>query len=169
MEDIGNIPDEELTVADIQAIAAAHRNIHDLDGLRTYYIVFVSGHYADSNGPNTQVLGVSFGDTVAMFKDIIRGTASITTPNTERYVEQSTLIHELSHSIGLVDNGVPMVAAHKDSAHGAHCNNSNCVMYWLNEGASDAQTFAINRVLTGNTILFDDACLADVDAQSGGL
>jgi hypothetical protein len=125
MQDVGTIPDEELTVADIQALAA-------------------------------------------MFKDVIKGTGSLANPNTERYVEQSTLVHELSHSIGLVDNGVPMVAPHKDAAHGAHCNNSNCVMYWLNEGAADARTFAINRVLTGSSILFDDACLADVDALTGG-
>jgi hypothetical protein len=132
-------------------------------------MVFVSGHYADGNGVNPNVLGVSFGDTIGMFKDVIRTTASITSPNAERYVEQSTLIHELAHSIGLVDNGVPMAIAHKDSAHGAHCNNDQCVMYWLNEGASDATTFAVNRLLTGNTIIFDAACLADVDAQSGGL
>lgn len=168
MENIGSVPDEELTVADIAAIASAHRQQHDSAGVKTYYMVFVSGHYADGSGVQTSVLGVSFGDTIAMFKDVIKGTASITSPNTERYVEQSTLIHELAHSIGLVDNGVPMVNPHKDAAHGAHCSNDQCVMYWLNEGASDATTFAVNRLTTGNTILFDAACLADVDAQSGG-
>ena len=169
MENIGNVPDEELTVADISVIANAHRQQHDAAGVKTYYIVFVSGHYADGNGVNPNVLGVSFGDTIAMFKDVIKGTASVTSPTAERYVEQSTLIHELAHTIGLVDNGVPMVAAHKDATHGAHCNNDQCVMYWLNEGAADATTFAVSRVLTGNTILFDAACLADVDAKSGGL
>jgi hypothetical protein len=169
MENIGTIPDEELTVADISAIANANRQQHDSAGVKTYYIVFVSGHYADGNGVNTGVLGVSFGDTIAMFKDVIKGTASVTQPNAERYVEQSTLIHELAHSIGLVDNGVPMVATHKDATHGAHCNNDQCVMYWLNEGAADARTFALNRLLTGNTIIFDAACLADVDAKTGGL
>ncbi|HUS32100.1 MAG TPA: hypothetical protein VMZ53_26555 [Kofleriaceae bacterium] len=169
MEDIGTIPDEELTVADLAAIAQAHRQQYDVDGARTYYIVFVSGHYADGNGVNAGVLGVSFGDTIAMFKDVIRTTASLTSPNSERYVEQSTLIHELAHSIGLVDNGVPMVAGHKDATHGAHCNNDQCVMYWLNEGAADATSFAVNRLITGSTILFDAACLSDVDAKSGGL
>jgi hypothetical protein len=169
MQNLGNIPDEELTLADLTAIANANRQQHDSAGVKTYYIVFVSGHYADGNGVNTAVLGVSFGDTIVMFKDVIKGTASVTSPNAERYVEQSTLIHELAHSIGLVDNGVAMVAAHKDAAHGAHCNNDQCVMYWLNEGASEATSFALSRLLTGNTILFDAACLADVDAQSGGL
>ena len=168
MQDVGVVPDEELTVADIQALAAQYRNQHDAPGVKTYYLIWVSGHFADDSGVRDTVLGVSFGDTVAMFKDVIKGTGSLSSPNTERYVEQSTLVHELSHSIGLVDNGVPMVAPHKDAAHGAHCNNSNCVMYWLNEGAADARTFAINRVLTGSSILFDDACLADVDALTGG-
>lgn len=170
MQDIGAVNDETLTAQDILNIASVHRNQHDAPGTKTYYIVFVSGYFADDSGPRTSVLGVSIGNTdvVAMFKDVIRTTFSVTPPNAERYVEQSTLIHELAHSIGLVDNGVPMVNAHKDNAHGAHCNNSNCVMYWLNEGASDARTFAINRLVTGNVILFDTACLADVDAQTGG-
>ena len=78
------------------------------------------------------------------------------------------MIHELAHSIGLVDNGVPMLADHKDEAHGAHCTNPDCVQYWLNEGAADARDFALRRLLTNNTILFDEACLADVDALTGG-
>ena len=110
----------------------------------------------------------SIGDTVAMFKDVIKSTGSALSPNTAKYVEQSTLVHELAHSIGLVDNGVSMVATHKDATHGAHCNNADCVMYWLNEGASDASDFALRRLLTGDTILFDAACLADVDALTGG-
>jgi hypothetical protein len=168
MEDIGAISDEELTVADLTAIASTHRAAEDTADTKTYYVVFVSGHFTDGNGPNNAVLGVSFGDTIAMFKDVIRSTADITNPNAVRYVEQSTMIHELAHSIGLVDNGVSMVAGHKDDAHGAHCTDPDCVMYWLNEGASEARAFALRRLLDGSTILFDAACLADVDALTGG-
>ncbi len=168
MENIGTVSDEELTVADIAALANAHRDQHDTAGTKTYWVVFVSGHFADASGVQNQVLGISIGDTVAMFKDVIAGTGSPLSPNTTRYVEQSTLIHELAHSIGLVDNGIPMVAPHKDAAHGAHCNNSDCVMYWLNEGASEAADFALRRLLGSDSILFDDACLADVDALTGG-
>jgi hypothetical protein len=168
MENVGAVSDEEITVADIAALAAQHRDQHDSPGTKTYWMIFVSGHFADASGVQAQVLGVSIGDTVAMFKDVIKSTGSALSPNTARYVEQSTLVHELSHSIGLVDNGVPMVATHKDAAHGAHCNNPDCVMYWLNEGASDASDFALRRLLGGDSILFDDACLADVDALTGG-
>jgi hypothetical protein len=168
MQNIGTVSDEEITVADIAALATAHRDQQDTTDTKTYWVVWLSGHFADASGVQNQVLGVSIGDTVAMFKDVIAATSSPLSPNTARYVEQSTLIHVLAHSIGLVDNGIPLVAPHKDAAHGAHCNNSDCVMYWLNEGASDATDFALRRLLGGGSILFDDACLADVDALTGG-
>jgi hypothetical protein len=168
MENIGTVADEEITVADMEALAAAHRHEADHEGTKTYYVVFVSGHYVDANGPNAGVLGVSVGSTIAMFKDVIATTESVLQPDVERYVEQSTLVHELAHSIGLVDNGVPMTAPHRDAAHGKHCNNTDCAMYWMNEGASEAADFALRRLITDNTILFDDACLADVDALTGG-
>lgn len=170
MENIGVVNDETLTVQDILNISTAHRSRHDSPGVKTYYVVFVSGYFADDSGPRQSVLGVSIGnsDVIAMFKDVIKSTFSVTAPNAERFVEQATLIHELAHAIGLVDNGIAMVGAHKDAPHGAHCNNPDCVMYWLNEGASDARTYAINRLAGGNALLFDSACLADVDALTGG-
>ena len=39
-------------------------------------------------------------------------------------------------------------------------------MYYLNEGAADAAMFARQVITTGNKILFDAACLADVDART---
>ena len=168
MTDVGPISDEEITVADIAALAAQHRSMHDSADTKTYWMLFASGYFTDGNGVNPGVLGVSVGDTILMFKDVIRSTGDLANPNTVRYVEQSTIIHELAHSIGLVDNGVTMLVDHKDEAHGAHCSNPDCVEYWLNEGSSDARAFALRRLLTNNTILFDAACLADVDALTGG-
>jgi hypothetical protein len=168
MQDVGAIADEELTVDDIFALADQHRNVHSSDGSRSYYVIFVSGHFADGNGVQAGVLGVSIGDTIAMFKDVINSTNVPLAPNVVRYVEQSTLIHELAHSIGLVDNGVHMLAAHKDAPHGAHCTNQDCVMFWQNEGSNDAARFAQQKLLTGSSILFDAQCLADVDALTGG-
>lgn len=168
MTDVGTIPDEQLTTTDILALAAAHRQQHDTADTKAYFVIFVSGNYADANGPNSQVLGVEIGTTgvLAIFKDVIRGTEGSGVPNIGRYVEQSTLTHELAHGIGLVDNGVPLTSAHKDAPHGAHCTNSKCIMYWANEGTSGAVTFATQNITGGNTILFDAACLADVDARN---
>lgn len=170
MQDIGAIDDEELTASDLLSIADAHRDQRDGGGVKAYYIVFVSGHFADASGPKPSVLGVSLGGTgvIALFKDVIRSTDIPAFPNVVRYVEQSTMVHEGAHAIGLVDNGIPPTSAHVDTPHGAHCTNDRCVMYWLNEGATEATQFALQHVLTNNSILFDAACLADVDALTGG-
>jgi hypothetical protein len=169
MENVGNIADEQLTVDDLLQLAAMHRSGQDSATRKTYYVIFVTGYFTDANGPNQGVLGVSLGDTgvLAMFKDVIDST-NVPATNVSRYVEQSTLVHELGHAIGLVNNGVAMATAHQDTAHGAHDSNDQCVMYWLNEGASDMAAFVQRQVLTGDTILFDAACLADVDALTGG-
>jgi hypothetical protein len=169
MEDVGVIPDEELTSSDLRALADMHRGQRDDAATKTYYVLFVSGNFADEDGVQPSVLGVSLGNTgvIAMFKDVIRSTSSPLLPNLARFVEQTTLVHELAHAIGLVDTGVPATTAHVDTPHGAHCTNDACVMYYLNEGASDAAMFARQVITTGDRILFDDACLADVDALTG--
>lgn len=168
MENIGAVADESLTVDDLLALAEQHRDLANEGDRFTYYLIFVSGHFADANGDQPNVLGVSLGTTgvVAMFKDVIRGSSSL--PNISRFVEQVTMIHELGHAIGLVDNGVPMAAAHKDTAHGAHCTNDRCAMYWQVEGAGAAAAYVQQYVLTSSTIVFGDECLADVDALTGG-
>lgn len=170
MQEVGTIADEELTVSDLLELAQLHRDRQDGGDTRTYYLLWVSGNFADQDGVKPGVLGVSIGTTgvIAMFKDVIDSTNVIGVPSIVRFVEQATIIHELGHAFGLVDNGVPMVSPHRDVSHGAHCNNDDCVMYYLNEGASDATAFVQRRVLTGDTILFDAACLADADAQTGG-
>jgi hypothetical protein len=170
MENIGTVVDEQLTVDDLLVLAAAHRSGADRPGVKTYYVVFVTGYFTDGNGPNAGVLGVSLGDTgvIAMFKDVIDSTG-VPATNVSRFVEQSTLVHELGHAFGLVANGIAVTSAHHDEAHGAHCTNQACVMYFAHEGASDMTAFVQRSVLTGDTILFDAACLADVDALSGGL
>jgi len=170
MKDVGEITDEEITVDDMLALAAAHRDQADTATVKTYYVLFVSGHFADASGVQSSVLGVALSepDVVVMFKDVIRSTASLANPNAEKFVEQSTLIHELGHAVGLVGLGVVATSAHEDSAHGAHCTNDSCVMYWLNEGASTATQFALQHAITNDSILFGPECLADVDALTGG-
>ena len=71
-------------------------------------------------------------------------------------------------SDSLVEFGVPATSVHHDDTHGAHCTNRDCVMYWLNEGASDMAMYTTRLVLARDSILFDAACLADVDTLTGG-
>jgi hypothetical protein len=151
-------PDQVLT------LAAQYRNGNNDQTTGRFFVVFLKGNAADSNGAvNPNVLGFSVSGTnvIAMFKDVIKSTG--TNPNglVPRYVEQSTMVHEMGHALGFVNNGLPVTSAHHDSAHGAHCTNPNCVMYYLNEGKNDAINFVQNYITSGNTVMLDNACLQD--------
>jgi hypothetical protein len=166
MSDIGAVADEEITIYDLRELAAQHRTLHDTGDTKTLYVVFVSGTFANDQGPQPRVLGVEVDDTIAVFKDVIRTTSAV--PNVLRFVEQTTLIHELGHAVGLVDNGVPMLSDHKDPASGTHCTNPDCVMYWLNTSGGDVTAFVQRRFDAGASVLFGPECLADVDARTAG-
>ncbi|HEY1079471.1 MAG TPA: hypothetical protein VGE46_05215, partial [Bdellovibrio sp.] len=78
-----------------------------------------------------------------------------------KYVEQSTLVHEMGHALGFVNNGVTLASAHQDTAHGAHTTNPNCVMYWQNEGASDLASFVQNFITNNTTVMWGAEVLQD--------
>jgi hypothetical protein len=129
-------------------------------GTKAFKILFLNGRAAEGAG----VIGFHIDGTtvMAIFKDVIKenGNAFV-----RRFVEQATLIHEMAHALGLVNNGVPMRSEHQDKAHGAHCKNQDCVMYWSNEGASDLQSFYQKILLSGgdpeSLVMFDAQCLED--------
>jgi len=123
----------------------------------TMPVIFVEGRYEGSNS----ILGVHItGHPYAfIFKDVIDTVGS---PGIQRqYVEQATVIHEVGHAIGLVNNGVPMVTNHEDVSHAKHSTNSNCVMYWAVESTSDIVNSLLSAILGNQTNLFGSESLAD--------
>ena len=150
----------------IQALATSHRAAAPNAATATLYVLFLDGYYADEKGENRGVLGVTLGNTgvIAMFKPVIEGAGSLLPTSSAAYVEQSTLVHEIGHAAGLVDNGLAMVKPHQDTEHGAHCTNTECIMYWSNEGVEGLSGFLGRNVGDGAKILYDADCLADIDA-----
>lgn len=148
------------TVSQILDLADAHRQSHDEGARRTFYILYLNGRFQDQEGVQPNVLGVSIGHTgvIAMFKPVVAGTGS-----SAKKVEQTTLIHELGHAVGLVDNGVSEVSEHRDDPHGAHCTNTKCIMYWLNESSENLVSYVVENVLSNDKILFDQSCIDDVN------
>lgn len=164
-DDIGPLADRGITDYDADALLSLAREHDDLDpvaGALDFHVLFVDGYYFEDGERQTSVLAVSLGDSgvVAMFAPVI-GDGALS-----RFVEQTTLVHEVGHAVGLVDNGVDMAAPHLDAEHGHHCDDPDCVMYWLNEGATDLVTYAKKYAASGDVVLFDEACLADAAAAA---
>lgn len=128
-----------------------------------FYLYFLKGVYNTGSGPNPNVLGLSLGGTpvIAIFKDVINGSSNNAV--VKKYVEQSTLVHEMGHALGFVNNGVPMAVNHQDTEHGAHTTNSDCVMYWMNEGAGDLTNFVQKYITSGSTLMWGPEVLKDAE------
>lgn len=165
MGDLGDQGSGPFSRSDVLALSGSSRDQTGTDSQATFHVIFLDGYFEDSDGETRDtVLGVSFGGTsvIAMFKPVIEGAASLDV--TRRFVEQTTLVHEFGHAVGLVNNGVALTAEHHDAENGAHCTDDACVMYYAIETPSDVAAFVQQYVTTGSTVLFGDDCLADAQA-----
>ncbi len=138
------------------------------DTTANFTVIFLNGFYDSGAGPINSTIGISIRGTniIAIFKDVILSTTSGSGSLVPKYVEQSTLVHEIGHSMGLVNNGVPLSSDYQDTQNGAHSKNQNCVMYYLNEGASDLKQFVGNLISSGNSVMWGTEILEDVRAYS---
>ncbi len=153
--------------SDILDLAEKYRNNPSIENNKaSIYIVFVDGFFIKDGETNTSVLGVSFGDTgvIAMFKKALEAN---TFPNERlrKFTEQSVLIHEAGHAIGLVNNGIPLTSNHHDNANGSHCTNTKCVMYYLNEGVIDLIEFLRSGDPSVENVIYGQECLNDAQAM----
>lgn len=153
------------TSNDILNLSANYRSQESTKTESRFYIYFLNGYFNDGTTDKTNVLGISLGGTpiIAMFKDVIQASGGTLV---QRFVEQSTLVHEMGHALGFVNNGVPMATNHQDTAHGKHTTNSNCVMYYLNEGASDLANFILTYQTSNSFVMWGSQTLADAQAFS---
>jgi predicted Zn-dependent protease len=159
-------------------IASAGKSTVDIDFIRemekgvrqsvtsgktlTAWIVFLDAEYSESTSAS-KVLGVSYGaSSMAIFETSLYGFTKPDMPS-RASLETMVLSHEFGHILGLVNNGTPMVTAHQDDAHGAHCSNEQCLMYWKAE-----QNVNFNDLLGNDNLpTFDANCLADLRAGGG--
>ena len=157
------------TVGDILALAETHRDTDQFTETSvSFYILYLDGFLIREDEILRNVLGISIGGTtvIAIFKPVI--TRSAANENLRSFIEQSLIIHEWAHSLGLVNNGVAMVEDHHDSENGAHCTNQQCVMYFQNEGIEDLRDFIVNSDAGLNTVIFGQECLNDTQARTEG-
>lgn len=99
--------------------------------------IFPAGTYEDSS-----VLGVAVdASTVSIFKDSIDDAENIFRRPSAEKIENSVLVHEIGHLLGLVNIVYTSPVDHEDSEHPHHSNNEDSVMYWAVESSSIANFF----------------------------
>jgi len=160
------IPDrnsETFSIDAILEIAELYRRGRSTATEGNFFLVFLNGYYEQDGQKQESVIGVNISGTtiLAMFKPVIASTSTGFGAFVPKFVELTTAVHEMGHALGLVNNGVSMHAAHQDEEHGKHCDEDECVMYYLNEGASDMQAFVVQLLTSGSDIFFDEKCLND--------
>ena len=110
IERLDDVQGSQFSTEAILTIASAHRGTKTGGDVLAYYVVWLDGFLEEEGAARKAVLGV--GDwvrtgVIAMFKPVIANAGLPLTPDLSRIVEQTTLVHEFGHAVGLVANGVP--------------------------------------------------------------
>ncbi|MBA2248843.1 MAG: hypothetical protein H0W12_01470 [Chitinophagaceae bacterium] len=147
-----------LSLNDIATIEKNNRTAYTNGSQEAIYILLADAAYSDPN-----VFGVAYRNTsVSLFgKTIFDNSGNIGQVNRTK-LETTVLNHEFGHLLGLVDIGSPMQTNHKDAAHGNHCSNTNCLMYYASE-----TTDLLGFLITGSIPSLDANCHADLHANGG--
>ena len=147
-----------LSIDQVKTIEEQNRTVFSTGDQLGVYFLYTNGNFTDNN-----VLGAAFRNTsMVIFGKTIHDNSGALGQTSRTKLEGTVLDHEFGHILGLVDIGSPMQANHKDAAHGNHCSNTNCLMYY----ASDTKDI-LGFLLTGNIPSFDANCIADMHANGG--
>jgi predicted Zn-dependent protease len=164
MTEIPNQNKQSYNNDDIRKLAAEYKKMQSDETRGVIFLVFLDGYYFFNGSVQNNVVGVSVGKfAVAVFKPVIESIPSGLFGNSRPNVEQATVVHEIGHALGLVNNGVDMEEDHQDVQHGKHCTNEDCVMFWLNESAGDMSSFIGSGIFGNNQpkLVFGQECLND--------
>jgi hypothetical protein len=149
---------QTLSSSAIREIEQKNRTVFTSGNQIALYVLYTNGGFTDAN-----TLGVAYRNTsVALMGKKIHDNSGGIGQASRTKTEATVLEHELGHLLGLVNLGSPMQTNHQDNAHGSHCNNTSCLMYYASE-TSDILGFLI----TGNIPTLDANCRADLSANGG--
>ena len=147
-----------LNINEVFDIEKNNRRVFTTGNQIAVYVLYTNGNYTDAN-----VLGAAYKNTsIVIFGKTIHDNSGSLGQTSRTKLEATVLEHELGHLLGLVDLGTAMQTNHRDAAHGNHCNNNSCLMYY----ASDTRD-VLGILLTGNIPALDANCRADLHANGG--
>ncbi|HMK04925.1 MAG TPA: hypothetical protein VK489_12065 [Ferruginibacter sp.] len=147
-----------LSLNDIATIEKNNRTVYTSGSQVGVYFLFTDANYSEGN-----VLGIAYRNTsMSLMGKTIHDNSGGLGQASRTKLESTVLEHEFAHILGLVDIGSPMQTNHKDAAHGNHCSNTSCLMYYASE-----TTDILGFLLTGNIPVLDANCRADLTANGG--
>ena len=147
-----------LSLNDIATIEKNNRTVFSSGSQLGVYFLYSDGAYSEGN-----VLGLAYRNTsICIIGKTISDNSGAVGQVSRTKLETTVLKHEIGHILGLVDLGSTMQTNHKDAAHGNHCSNTNCLMYYASE-----TTDALGFLLTGAIPGLDFNCSADLRANGG--
>lgn len=156
--------DHAWTHEELGRLAAESFDDDPTPGTVVLHVLWVDGHDAGDEGGGV-TLGLAFGHQfIVMFHESLRRACQsdpILGADVCREAQYLVWLHEVGHTLGLVDNGLDMVTPHRDADHGRHDESDECIMYWAFESRSGISSIR-ERLLGGSLPDFDDNCLADV-------
>ena len=124
-----------------------------------WQILFPEGTYEDES-----VLGVAVdASTMALFSDAIEEADGLFGRPSVEDVENSVIVHEAGHLLGLVNLVYTSPVDHEDPDHPGHSSNDDSVMYWAIES-----TGLVNFITGDLPTTFDDDDLADLAGLASG-
>lgn len=153
---------------DLVPAEAATRRTMDATDVVVLRVLYVGGKY-ERDG----VAGVTLapGGPATIFLDTLRQTSVQSglppLPLPQQSVdilERSTLLHESSHAMGLVNDGIPMVKDHEDKQNPGHSSDPKSVMYWKVDSVNALRTMLLNDGSVPDAYDADD--LADLQAAT---
>lgn len=162
-QEIGAQGKPAYSIDDVKAIEEKHRKEFTYKKDLATCFIFMDGASSESQGSQLVLGQAYFNTSMVIYEKSLRANAG-GFGEPELYKLETTVInHEFGHILGLVNLGSTMYNSHQDAAHGNHCDNSSCLMYWEVENGS------IFDNLLGNSPVpvLDQNCLKDLKENGG--
>jgi hypothetical protein len=150
---------ESYSVDDLREIERDNRKVFNSENSFSASMLFVDADFSGNTGEG-KVLGVAYNNTsMAVFEKTLQDNAGGLFQPSLTTVETTVMNHEFGHLMGLVNNGAPLTSDHHDSDRGAHCTESDCLMYFAVEGSD-----FITNLRGGNIPSLDAQCQNDLNS-----
>ena len=156
MKQIPSAGKEVLSLTEAVSIEKQYRTIFTGGSIIGAHILITDGHYT-----TPEIYGTSYWNTsFCVFGETVKNNSDGPGEVSRADLMAAVLEHEFGHLLGLVNQGSSMQSDHVDPAHGPHCINPDCLMFYGIENA-------VFPGASGAPPPLDDHCIADLKANGG--